>query len=537
MTVEQPQKRKPWLVIAVVALLVIAGGVFGVGKYYENKHIQEMKDVIAMVPAPYTLTVGDISGSLFSRNLTLTDVKGSLPYKDTTIEYSMAKVEGESLNPLAFTSDGISKLAGRIHITDIKGSGPNFTYSSASETYVDLEGNFKEIAEQWSVALPAIVALSHEFAAQNAKMLDADGDAWKDNSDEILDSIREHMGSLRGLLKASETLRVGRLASKDSVMTFDIEGQSVSATVNSMEASNYSLTKPGPMKVGGLAVKIDDKQIMAVEEFSMQGAAMASYTEMIELFAQKADDAVLEKFFRENGFSFEALRLKGMTLAIPNPEGEGEIPLVMKDFVMSVSFKEQHFAMALSLDALSFEKKFLVEQATSRSDREMLAMLPDTIVISGKTDMDITQKDSDRADVIFKPLGLSVDGLGSIELGANVLDASASGRSDPSLVSMALSLTDAGASDLIFKILGDDGDEGAEAMRSQVIMMLEMQAPSLQGSLKELGTNLTEFIKKSGGTITLNIAPQKPVGMDELQYMLMSGSEAAGLSSSFTPGK
>lgn len=550
MSQEQAQKKKPIALIAAVLVVAVAGGILLYGNSLKNQKIQEMKDALAGVPAPYTVTVGDIDASLFGRSLTLTNVKGSLPYKNAAITISADKIEGKGLNPLVLQSSGVSKLSDTLAFTNLVTTGPGFSNSVAFYEIHDLSGDFVTIAREGSVALPVLLAIHQELLSMaedggravdpNAVTDDADehnmpANGSVDDVDARLEELlREQMPSLRGLLIAADTLHIGRIAARDYYSSMDMEGERLAFRCASLEGSDYSLISPGPMKMKEVSVKYGDKQIATFSELGMDGGKFPRYADLLGLIIAEVDPLQVQKFFMESEFSIKNLYFKDMKFIVPDVPTESAT-IAAKAFSVGIDYAKGNFSMTFALDELAANKMLL--PAKDSVSRELRDMLPEMLVFSTRNEISLKNNDP-LYDLRLHPVSATIKDLGEVSLSIDLRKLSDNlFVADPMLGSMSLKLVDNGVSEVFCTLAGKEQGLTPQGMREQLVFQLNMWEGMLKEPLKEANAALQAFIQNPGGTFTLDIKPEAPMTSEDLQTAVMVDPSKLGLSSSFTPKK
>ncbi|MCC8194018.1 MAG: hypothetical protein LIP28_05175, partial [Deltaproteobacteria bacterium] len=228
--------------------------------------------------------------------------------------------------------------------------------------------------------------------------------------------------------------------------------------------------------------------------------------------------------------------LRDATLTVDLPDGETS-PVFLKEAGLDMDFTDKRQQVTLSADQLTVAKKLLLAKKTDlgiASEMGALAgYLPETIIAGGQVTMDVSVPGGNSLFLSFSPFALSVQDLGTCVVRA-AIHGPADMKGDVSISLLEVELTDAGASDILFALIGKGQGKTPEFFRREIRMGLSTAGFTLSGPRAKLNPDVLDFLEKPGATLSVKFAPGRPVKPEEVEEMLLRDPESAGLSSTLT---
>lgn len=509
----------------LVGVLVLAGiGGYFAKNYYEEKMVRDIQAAMAAIPAPYFLQADSVTVSALSRSANFTGLRGGIqsPEGDMVTTIEQAEVNGLNLNAFG-KGQGTVRLASSMVLRNLATKGPGVSGTVARYELADINGDFALIYEEWAKAYPVLMEFNKAAAS---------GDAV------AVKQAEEQMKVLAPLFKAIETLSVGKLAMQGYAVTMPFQGRSLSAALDSAEMKDYSLRRPGPMRMLGLAASLDGNKLFSLKEVSMDGAELPSYARIFSsLDALSGQDG--GKVVLADPIAIKKLRFSELQV----PAGKLPLTLAAADFSIDLRDGGESAAIAFKIDALDMKKSDLL--AVAPKLMVVQGSLPEQLSFGTGLDCTVKKKEGGASDVSFKTINLSGKDMGEFAMSGDVSGVRSQGLGSPLIHKAAFSLTDNGIIDMAFALHAESESAGAsqaprdiKAMRQQIAAMVEAQRAAMPDpSLQKLNADITALLQQPGGTLRMGIAPANPVAANSAQMVILTNPASLGITSSFTPGK
>ncbi|MCL2457299.1 MAG: hypothetical protein FWF31_00320 [Desulfobulbus sp.] len=546
---EQPKRN--WKIWALIAVLVVAagGGYFANEMYKEKKMaadierkiaadierkkiIADIEQTLANLPGGFALTAENIKVDDSLNSVVLTKITGSGTVAGETITVSVDSAEGKGLNLRAFKEKGVTSLADSLALRNMKIAGQDLELSVGLYQLEKVQGDFVAIAEQ-SAKLWAIAKAG--TAADAAK--DSEG------SKKVFDDLLAAM--LNGGWDALASFRIGKARVEKYAVT--IKGSAahpelpgIALRMDSSEATDYSATHYGPAFARGLAMEMNGKPLVSLEEMSLKNMDMPELKELMKMSAEPKPS------FKNLKMSLQDLRLKKLNITMPIKEGQGaltpdDVNVSMDDFNFSFSLDKGSGALGLKVDRLDMPTLLLTKGNLMALLFLGMDHLPKRTLLSNDLDIFVTDKGNEVFDLLIKKENFSIKDMGAIAFSGDLLDIDAGGGGiEPQVRKLDLAVTDNGfvKIGLAVNAMNKGGSDDVEAQRASLVSQLEAARDMLPNqTLKDVNIALTEFIKQPGGAIRVAMAPENPVSARAVQQLIMTDTAKLGISSSFTPKK
>lgn len=508
--IEIQPKRIPLPALILGVLILVGCVAFGAGKYLERTQLKQLNELLANLPEEYGFSAEEIDGSLFGRTLTLKRAAFTLLSEaGEPVAVSIGAASGEGISLSAPFVPGTATLADRLTLTDV--------------TITDEDGTF-------TVGRIALSGVRADVSAIRKTLKEIKKD--KDPDDH---AIRAKVWKLSGL----DTFGIAGVEAADLRFSTEEEGEVRSIAIGSFRIAEYSILSSGPAAVKNIAISSGGKQIASIGEAGLSRMALPD----------PADFEKLESL--EDMFSFETLALKRdfyldgffiRQLAVSPALPDGSVGRITLDRAgVSLGYANGRVFFSVDTDVLSVEKRLIAlgEDAFAEEyDRgqEFLQYLPETIVYSSRIAVDISAGKNGSGTMTVKPIMARIDNFGSVELFMDMEYASMSTK-DAKVKAFEVSISDNGASESIFTMLGKKSGQSAEQMRGQSILSLMAASAFAHGSLKKVVDNLETFMEKPGVTFTAKMAPPKPLDAETLGMRLLMAPDSLGLTSSVSSSK
>lgn len=540
-------KSKTPLLLAALLVLGLAG-FFGFQWHKGNLLRQGIEKSLAMLPENVKMTVGNIDVPLIGSSVILSDVTVAMDSALGPSVQTVKQVRITGLNPAAFLPEtGVIPLADSVEATGMQWSAPGVDMRVASQRMEDLRGDAglisREFREQW----PLLQSLAVITPKADPK-----------------ESLAK-MSGLIGLIRAMETLYIGRLYLEDQEFDLDLKVDhehfalpenidpfrlAMRWRMEALEIREYSLGSVGPMRGQNLHMEAEDKSTVFIAALGWDSMRLPSYADLFALMnkpevLENPDlaNAELMELFKRQPLAINNLRLSDMRGDTPNSDQNPQF--VMRDGSFSYALQDPTQDFQLRYSGLAVEKARL-NSGEREIPEEVFALLPATLVMDGALEFTLTRNSPQSMDVDCKLLHAKLKDIGEASLTLTLNDfyalEAAMGRfpGQGTLVRSRLSLTDIAASNILLAVEAAQRGPNStpEALRQQLVGQALGTAQRLpEGPFRTLAENLAQFLRAPGGSFELTIQPPQPLPMKELQLGLLENPEKLGLSSHFTPGK
>lgn len=513
---ETQAKRLPLPALILGVLILVGCAAFGAGKYLERTQIKQLNELLASLPEEYGFSAEEIDGSLFGRTLTLKRADFTLLSEDgEPIAVSIGAASGEGLSLSAPFVPGTTTLADRLTLTDVAITDKDGTLTAGR---IALSG------------VRADVSAIRNFLKEIKKYT---------NSDDY--ATNAEMWKRSGL----DTLGIAGIEGADLRFSAeDDDAEIPSIAIGFLQIAEYSILSTGPVAVRDITVSLGGEQVAAIGEAGLKRLVLPDPDDFEKL--ERLNDVFsLGKLELKRDIRLDDLFFRQLAFSPTMPDGSvGRITLAQAG--MSLGYTNGRLLFSVDTDALTVEKKLLAlgEDALDKKYarvQEILQYLPETIVYTSRIAMDISVEKNDGGTTAIKPIMVRIDDFGSVELLLDMEYAAMAPKSTK-VKAFEVTLSDSGASEFIFSMMGRESGQSAEQMRNQSILSLITTSAFAQGSLKKLVENLGTFMEKPGATFTAKMSLPKPLDADTLGMQLLMAPDSLGLTSSVSrenagPGK
>lgn len=524
-------KRKIGIIIGAVCLLAIGGG-FIAKLQFESKVRGGIEDFLASLPPSVSAKAEKIDVSFFEKSVTLTNLKGvyNIPLrqegKETTIPMAFAS---ERITATGVNMDGFKEGAGVVKLIDsltwVNTTVDSAVAKSSIENYVveNISGDFTQVYTSIEKALPALMAASAatDFPASN-------------------EDAQRIMGAAAGILKAYETLHIGKSSIKNYTYAVDVNGEKLDMTIEAADATDYSIRKMGPFSMRNVKAAYNGAPVLDMESLTSDEIILPSFVGLFEMLAKDPFPmpSMVQEAFKGQTFAMKNMRVKNMN--VHHPMLKDRVLFSLADTNFNYVAETAH-TMDFSFNNLNIDKSLLTAQ--SQLPAQVFASLPETITLEGSVQQVTTPKEKNIFDIDCKKIFLKGTGMGEATLSFAVNDlnlmALAMGMPNRSaLKKYDIALTDQGASEVFFAIEGFYDENTAEQARAKELESLRAQIEVEQSQAgKDILNGLVNFLEKTGGTLQIAVQPENPSTLEQLMQAYMMNPAALGLTVTFTPGK
>ena len=461
-----------------------------------------LKGKLAAIPASYEFSVGDVVEDAASRSATLKQVAFTVPQGEARCAITLESVVWEGLS-FSEESGKLFLLADKMTVTGAKTSGKDFESTSAHFVVTGIKADLETAATAWG-----------NYIFSSAIGFEVMGDAvlQKASAPERPEITPEIPFFFTGWLSQGDSYSIKN--GEDVTKGF----------LGSVEIKDYSEKSIGPVRTKDIRAEFNGRKFLTIAE---AGANKSSSPQALEM-AEASDG--LNPF--SSDVEVEGLFVKNLMLSVDIPNSEpSEITMAKLDFDMRVADKDPR--ITISVDQLAMAKKLLFSKGEDFGIAPMLSevesLIPETLILGFKTAVAMAPSAEGRQTATISPLALSIEKLGSLTLSA-VLEGTVDAWMEAGLRSLDLSVTDLGLSEIVFTLTKDSPEATAAAARQEIRQGISAMAGGMPGSLGKLGTDLSDFLKEPGVTMTVKMAPPEPltaVMMDSV----MAEPERLGLSS------
>lgn len=518
---------KKLLVLIFALLLVTGGATFFINK----KRADTVREYIASLPG--SLTAETVKADLFGSAIEIHGIKGTLTYvSDAPVEIDLAFLRIEGFNTGAGRTQGQEKLADALYYTGFTMRMPQGA-GGEPLAYSEISSETSEIHGLWGDVSALAAAAESSFAD---------------------DKFAEALLSLRfGSSVAKNSTFKGQIPLQEEALGLeaveDMETVAYTATIDLCETEPYSFTDMGRIMLRGMAIVLDGKTRIDIEEMGLDSAKMAGELYKALLRGDITDPAktpeeVLAHYAQ--GYKLDNLSAKKLRVTLPTGESMSAGLLAC-----SMDIDDATFRFVFGSDAVSFPAPFWV--AVTDASQEYVDLLQNRD-ISFSSSHDLHFKTGENNNIIATyDETVQVDELLSLKdsfaLSAGPstgpLKALPSDYTSLALTKADVEFTDKGMIFLAYSLLGleaskySDGSFTPEAagnfLRAQQIGELKA-LPLPEGSpVAALRDNLAALLEKPG-TLKATLDAEQPV---QLLPMLLAPQLVFGLpiKSSYTPAE
>jgi hypothetical protein len=318
--------------------------------------------------------------------------------------------------------------------------------------------------------------------------------------------------------------------------------------VDFSEMTDYSLRETGPLVMKGLGVNVDGEKWASCESLGWDKVLLPSYGELLLAMSSEFMEATpdpsaptISEILQSSPTAFTNVTVKN--LQILGGEEDEEKFLSLAESRVSYTMNGPAHDLTVSYDGVEIPKS-LLEDSDDALPASALAVLPETLVLSGGLEAALSVSDASGISLDCKTISLALQDLCRVDMNfalegmnsRNVLMGAIQGAPIAANLSrMELTLTDLALSDFVFAVLaGNLSQEGMqpETIREQYVAVVEAGGRSLHSkTLKELASNMALFLKKPGATFTLALHPANPLPILEIEVAAVTNPDSLGLSS------
>ncbi|MCC8195102.1 MAG: hypothetical protein LIP28_10705 [Deltaproteobacteria bacterium] len=522
-------KRKIGIIAGIVCLVAVAG-VFGVKWQFESTVRADIEKFLAELPPSLHAKAEKIDVSFFDKSVILTNVGGTYTFsipksgkeESVLMTFNFARIAASGINMDGFKDGaGTAKLIGTLIAENATIDSP--VAKARVERYVveNISADFMLMKTELEKGFPILMAVNagNQPDAEETKQV---------------------MQAAAGILKAYETMHIGRSSITNYTYGIDVNGEKMDVVLESAEAKDYSIRKMGPLSIQNIKASYKDIPLVALETLSSDEIVLPSFVGLCEILAKDPAPMphTVQGALKGQPFAVKNLRMGGLRVLHPMMR-EREL-FSLADMNVTYAAEDAH-TMTLAFDNLNIDKALVTE--TSALPPQVFAALPDTITLEGKVEQVTTLKEMNTLDLECKKLFLKGSGLGEGSLSYAVKDlnlmAMAMGMPNrTALKNFDVTMTDHGLSEVLFAIEGLHSDSTAAETRSIEVESLRNQKDNESSQAgKEILTGLISFLEKPGGTLRIAVAPEQAATVDQLLQAYTMNPAALGLTVTFTPGE
>lgn len=511
------------LLYALGALCIVVAALF-VGKtWHENKIRNRIEAALAALPAPLTGKAERIDVSSLGKAVTLTNLHFEYTGADGKITYTIASATASGIALDAFKSGaGTAKLADSLVLRDVVATAPSVTARIATYTLKDIHGDY-------SLMLNALVAALPDFVR-----IYADPDSIADAKEAA--PIFGHLGSL---IQAFETMSVGNIAIENYGYTIAVvpDEKEIDGLVERISIEGYSLKKMGPTAMRNFTMNAEGAPFLRIDAVTLDEVILPSLAKLFDILAKQprpgSDLDAMREALGGQPFSLKNLRVTG--LGVLSREQNGMEIFTLDTASFGYDAGDVH-VMEFDYNGMTFTRELLKQVYMPETALERLG---NGITFEGGSSVRLTPREQGMFDVAYRKKAQSAS-LGesaiSIDLENFSLKGLEKGLGGPlALKGFDLTLTDGGASDIVFIVIAEhSGKSPEEARAGCVAKLLEQRGESPNDTLADLVGTLADFIKEPGKTFRMTLAPAQAIRFAELQTAIFVTPEQLGLSASVT---
>lgn len=516
-------KRTLFFVGGGICLLAVVG-LFVAKHQIESGLRKDIANFFATLPAPLSASVETIDVSAINKTITLRNIKGQ--YKNSgndNMEFSIARVEAVGVNVDAFKKDvGTTTLAKSLTIIDSLCKYAGGEARMEREYLEDISGDGRLLLAELAKALPAITALqaNPDFSGDHAAQTKA-------------------AGELAGVVRAYETFSIAKTQVTNYSYTIPVDDNTIRVVADSVDLQKYSLREMGPFSVTGIRATFDDTPFMKLDSITCDGVELPSFVGLLQALGKEemASSNALQATLKDQPFALKNLRSKNLVLY--DPETADRMLFSLGDTLLSYEARAAHTVETVC-NGMSINRTLLEESGLLPD--EALALLPKVVVFESAFRATAMKKEDDAYDIACNELRLKEPALGEITSAFSInnfhIFALIMGAPGPAaLKNFDVTVRDAGMLEFAFALATLGTGETPEALRAQAVAELAHTRDTLPNdTLKGLADAVGTFLERSGSTLKITIAPEKPLNLSALQAAALTSPEDLGLTYSATSG-